>query len=107
MEIKNMIIERLRRPEKKAIVISVNSSKAMTVSNYSKVAKMVKNQTKLNNTNLPKIKESIKKTKFNTGHRNSEENIGTFNLEEGSIKPSTSAGTAVKFNFMRNHQLEE
>ena len=80
-----MIIQRLSRPavEKKAIVISVNSSKAMTASNYSQVAKLIKKQQKkMNDTNLPKIQESMKSTMTKNEKKSAEEE-GTFSLEEG------------------------
>ena len=80
-----MIIQRLSRPavEKKAIVISVNSSKAMTASNYSQVAKLIKKQQKkMNDTNLPKIQESMKLTMTKNEKKSAEEE-GTFSLEEG------------------------
>ena len=49
-----------QQQENKAIVISVNSTKALTVSNYNSVSKLVNKQKKLNDIVLPKIEESAK-----------------------------------------------
>ena len=93
------------------VVISVNSTKAMTVSDYSKVAKLINKQKSIHNASLPKLQEpfttlqkSVEKDHSNRKSQDKHSN-GSFSLEQGHIKSTLAYGTAVKFNFMRNHQL--
>ena len=66
--------------QKQEVVISVNSSKAITVSNYNKIANLVNKHAAINN-NFQKSKlPTIQK------HEDFKDDRGSFTLEQGQIK---------------------